>query len=147
MCRSSRKSKIITGESIEEGDYIIGLPSSGIHSNGYSLVRKIVFEKQNLKTDTFVEELGTTIGEELLKPTRIYTNPVYNLVEKYQIKGICHITGGGFYENIPRMLPEGLTAHIDTSLIDTPKIFELLQRWGEILILRKCIQLSIWELE
>ncbi len=126
------KSKIITGESIEEGDYIIGLPSSGIHSNGYSLVRKIVFEKQNLKTDTFVEELGTTIGEELLKPTRIYTNPVYNLVEKYQIKGICHITGGGFYENIPRMLPEGLTAHIDTSLIDTPKIFELLQRWGNI---------------
>lgn len=126
------KSKIITGEDIGEGDYIIGLPSSGIHSNGYSLVRKIVFEKQNMKADTFVEELGTTIGEELLKPTRIYTNPVYNLVENYKIKGICHITGGGFYENIPRILPEGLSAHIDTSIVDTPKIFHLLQEWGNI---------------
>lgn len=126
------KNRIITGEDIEEGDYIIGLPSSGIHSNGYSLVRKIVFEKENMKADTFLEELGTTIGEELLKPTRIYTNPVYDLVENYKVKGICHITGGGFYENIPRILPEGLSAHIDTSIVDTPKIFHLLQEWGNI---------------
>lgn len=126
------KSRIINGESIEEGDYIIGLPSNGIHSNGYSLVRKIVFEKEGMKADTFVEELGTSIGEELLKPTRIYTNPVYGLVEKFDIKGICHITGGGFYENIPRMLPEGLSVHIDTKVIDTPVIFSLLQRWGGI---------------
>ena len=126
------KSGIINGESIEEGDYIIGLPSNGIHSNGYSLVRKIVFEKEGMKADTFVEELGTSIGEELLKPTRIYTNPVYGLVEKFDIKGICHITGGGFYENIPRMLPEGLSVHIDTKVINTPVIFSLLQRWGGI---------------
>lgn len=126
------KSEVINGSTIEEGDYIIGLPSSGIHSNGYSLVRKIVFEKEKLDINTHIEELGTTIGEELLKPTRIYINPVYDLIERFNIKGISHITGGGFYENIPRMLPKGLTAHIDISLIDTPKIFNLLQRWGNI---------------
>ncbi len=126
------KSKIINGETIEEGDYLIGLPSSGVHSNGYSLVRKIVFEKENMAIDSFVEELGTTIGEELIKPTKIYANPVVQLVEKFHIKGLCHITGGGFYENIPRMLPEGLTAKINTSVIKTPVIFDLLQRWGNI---------------
>lgn len=126
------KSKIINGSTIEEGDYIIGLPSSGIHSNGYSLVRKIVFEKEGMDINTFVPELGTTIGEELLIPTRIYTNPVYDLVDNFDIKGLCHITGGGFFENIPRMLPEGLTAEINTEVIDTPKIFNLLQKWGNI---------------
>ena len=126
------KSKIINGSTIEEGDVILGLPSSGIHSNGYSLVRKIVFEKENMDVTTFVEELGSTIGEELLKPTKIYTNPVYDLVERFNIKGLCHITGGGFYENIPRMLPEDLAAHIDTKVIDTPIIFNLLQKWGNI---------------
>lgn len=126
------KSKIINGSTIGEGDVILGLPSSGIHSNGYSLVRKIVFEKENMDVTTFVEELGSTIGEELLKPTRIYTNPVYDLVERFNIKGLCHITGGGFYENIPRMLPEDLAAHIDTKVINTPIIFELLQKWGNI---------------
>lgn len=126
------KSKIINGSTIEEGDYIIGLPSSGIHSNGYSLVRKIVFEKEGMDADTFIPELGTSIGEELLKPTRIYTNPVYELVENFNIKGLSHITGGGFFENIPRMLPEGLSAKIDTQVIDTPVIFKLLQRWGNI---------------
>ena len=126
------KKNIINGSRIEEGDYIIGLPSSGIHSNGYSLVRKIVFEKEKMDVDTFVEELGCTIGEELLKPTRIYTNPVYDMVEKFDIKGISHITGGGFIENIPRMLPDGLTAFVDTSNINTPTIFNLLQKWGNI---------------
>lgn len=126
------KSKIINGSTIEEGDVILGLPSSGIHSNGYSLVRKIVFEKENMDVTTFVEELDSTIGEELLKPTKIYTNPVYDLVERFYIKGLCHITGGGFYENIPRMLPEDLAAHIDTKVIDTPIIFNLLQKWGNI---------------
>lgn len=126
------KKKIIDGSSIEEGDYLIGLPSSGVHSNGFSLVRKIVFEKEGMNVDDYVEELGMTIGEELLKPTRIYTNPVYSLVESFNIKGLCHITGGGFYENIPRMLPKGLTAHIDTKNIDTPVIFKLLQKWGNI---------------
>ena len=126
------KSKIITGSTIEEGDYLIGLPSSGIHSNGYSLVRKIVFEKMNMDIDFHVEELGTTIGQELLKPTRIYSQPVYQLIEKFNIKGLCHITGGGFYENIPRMLPKGLSVQINTKNIVTPTIFGLLQKWGNI---------------
>lgn len=126
------KSKIINGSTIKEGDIILGLPSSGIHSNGYSLVRKIIFDKEKLGVDTFVEELGTTIGEEILKPTRIYTNPVYDLVETFNIKGLSHITGGGFYENIPRMLPQGLSAHINTKAIETPVIFKLLQKWGNI---------------
>lgn len=126
------KNKIIDGSSIKEGDIIIGLPSSGIHSNGYSLVRKIIFEKEAMTVDTFVEELNSTIGEELLKPTRIYTNPVYDLIENYEIKGLSHITGGGFFENIPRMLKEGLTAEIDASVIDTPMIFNMIQKWGNI---------------
>lgn len=126
------KKNIIDGSSIKEGDYLVGLPSTGVHSNGFSLVRKIVFEKANLKVDDYVEELNSTIGEELLKATRIYTDPVYELVEKFNIKGLCHITGGGFYENIPRMLPEGLEVHIDTKDINTPTIFKLLQKWGNI---------------
>ena len=126
------KKKIITGKNIEEGDILLGLPSSGIHSNGYSLVRKIIFEKMQLTLDTNIPELGCSLGEELLKPTRIYIDPVYEMIEKFNIRGICHITGGGFYENIPRMLPNGLTAHINTSTIDTPKIFEFLQQWGNI---------------
>lgn len=128
------KKKIIDGSTIEEGDYIIGLPSSGVHSNGFSLVRKIVFDKMNMKIDDYIEELGCSIGEELLKPTRIYTNPVYELVEKFNVKGLSHITGGGFYENIPRMLPEGLTVEINTQKINTPTIFKLLQQWGNIAI-------------
>lgn len=128
------KKKIIDGSKIKVGDMIIGLPSSGVHSNGFSLVRKIIFDKENMNVNDYIEELGMTIGEELLKPTRIYTNPVYNMVEKFDIKGLCHITGGGFYENIPRMIPEGLTAHIDTTKINTPTIFKLLQQWGNIAI-------------
>ena len=128
------KRKIINGSEIQEGDLIIGLPSTGIHSNGYSLVRKIVFEKQNLNADSYIDELGSTIGEELLKPTRIYVDPVYDLIQRFNIKGLSHITGGGFYENIPRMLPKGLSANIDCSNIDTPKIFKLLQDWGNISI-------------
>ena len=126
------KNKIINGSKIEDGDVILGLPSSGVHSNGYSLVRKIVFEKENMKVDQYIEELDCTIGEELLKPTRIYTKIVLPLVEKFNIKGISHITGGGLYENIPRMIPEGLCASIDTSKIHRPEIFNLLAKWGNI---------------
>lgn len=126
------KENIITGKDIKQGDKVIGLPSTGIHSNGYSLVRKIVFEKQELDVNDYIEELGKTIGEELIIPTRIYTDPVLDIIEKVKINGICHVTGGGFYENIPRMLPEGLQANIDTKVIDTPKIFNLLQKWGNI---------------
>ena len=126
------KKNIIDGSDINEGDYLVGLPSSGVHSNGFSLVRKIVFEKANMKVDDYLDELGMTIGEELLKPTRIYTDPVYDLVKSFNIKGLCHITGGGFYENIPRMLPKGLEIHINTRDINTPTIFKLLQEWGNV---------------
>ena len=126
------KTKIITGKTIQEGDFIIGLPSSGVHSNGFSLVRKIVLEKLGLSLNDYYAELEKTLGEELLTPTRIYKDPVYNMIEKFEVKGLSHITGGGFYENIPRMLPEGLRARIDIGAIDTPAIFKLLQKWGEI---------------
>lgn len=126
------REKIINGSTIEEGDLIVGLPSSGVHSNGYSLVRKIFFESAKLDIDKYIPELKTTLGEELLKPTRIYTNPLYELIEKFNIKGISHITGGGFYENIPRMLPEGLTAVVNTSEIEIPYIFKLIQEYGKI---------------
>jgi len=126
------KDRIITGENIKEGDMLIGLPSSGIHSNGYSLVRKIVFEREKMDVFTYIPELGKKLGEELLIPTRIYVPVVLDLIDKFNIKGISHITGGGFYENIPRMLPKGLSAHIDTSTIKVPEIFNLLQKWANI---------------
>ncbi|MDU6791631.1 MAG: phosphoribosylformylglycinamidine cyclo-ligase, partial [Anaerococcus sp.] len=107
------KEKIITGEKIKKGDHIFGLKSSGIHSNGYSLVRKIVLEKEKLSLDEKVEGLDTSLGEELLKPTKIYVKEILNLLEKIEINGLSHITGGGFYENIPRMIPDGLCAKID----------------------------------
>lgn len=126
------KERIIDGSNIAKGDIIIGLPSSGVHSNGYSLVRKVIFERNNMAIDEFIPELGTTIGEELLKPTRIYTKSIRPLVENFNVKGMAHITGGGFYENIPRIIPEGLTACIHTDRIDTPVIFKLMQKWGDI---------------
>lgn len=126
------KENIIDGTKVGDGDVIIGLPSSGIHSNGYSLVRKIVFEKEEMEIDKFIPELDSTIGEELLKPTRIYTKAVLPLIENFNIKGIVHITGGGFYENLPRIVPEGLTAVINTEEIKTQEIFNLLQKWGNI---------------
>ena len=126
------KKKIITGSNIEEGDIIIGLSSNGIHSNGYSLVRKVVFEKEKMEVDTYISDLGTTIGEELIKPTRIYADIILDLIDKFNIKGLSHITGGGFFENIPRILPKRLTAHIDKSNIEIPLIFNLIMNWGNI---------------
>ena len=126
------KEKIITGEKIKKGDHIFGLKSSGIHSNGYSLVRKIVLEKEKLSLDEKIEGLDTSLGEELLKPTKIYVKEILALLEKIEINGLSHITGGGFYENIPRMIPDGLCAKIDVSNIPLPKIFTLLEKWGEL---------------
>ena len=126
------KEKIITGEKIKKGDHIFGLKSSGIHSNGYSLVRKIVLEKEKLSLDEKIEGLDTSLGEELLKPTKIYVKEILALLEKIEINGLSHITGGGFYENIPRMIPDGLCAKIDVRNIPLPKIFSLLQKWGEL---------------
>ena len=126
------KEKIITGEKIKKGDHIFGLKSSGIHSNGYSLVRKIVLEKEKLSLDEKIEELDTSLGEELLKPTKIYVKEILDLLEKIEINGLSHITGGGFYENIPRMIPDGLCAKIDVRNITLPKIFSLLEKLGEL---------------
>ena len=126
------KEKIITGEKIKKGDHIFGLKSSGIHSNGYSLVRKIVLEKEKLSLEEKIEGLDTSLGEELLKPTRIYVKEILALLEKIEINGLSHITGGGFYENIPRMIPEGLCAKIDVRNVQIPKIFTLLEKWGEL---------------
>lgn len=126
------KEKIITGQKIKKGDHIFGLKASGIHSNGYSLVRKIVLEKEKLSLDEKIEGLDTSLGEELLKPTKIYVKEILALLEKIEINGLSHITGGGFYENIPRMIPDGLCAKIDVRNIPLPKIFSLLEKWGEL---------------
>lgn len=126
------KDKIITGKEIEEGDVLLGLPSSGVHSNGYSLVRKIVFDLKNMNLNEHVEDFQKTLGEELLEPTKIYVKEVYPLIEEYEIKGICHITGGGIYENLPRVLPEGLGAKVDMTVVNTPVVFKKLQEWGNV---------------
>jgi len=125
------KDKIIDGKSIKAGDRIIGLPSSGIHSNGYSLVRKLINPtEKNLKE--YVEKLGCTLGEELLKPTRIYVKTILDLIEKFQIKGLSHITGGGFIENIPRMIPEGLKVNIEKGSWPVLPVFDMLRELGNM---------------
>ncbi len=126
------KDKIITGKNIEEGDILLGLPSSGVHSNGYSLVRKIVFDLKNMDLNDHIEDFGRSLGEELLEPTKIYVEDVYPLIEKYEVKGICHITGGGIYENLPRVLPENMGAQVDMRGVKTPKVFDKLQEWGNV---------------
>ncbi|MBM7582122.1 phosphoribosylformylglycinamidine cyclo-ligase [Caldicoprobacter guelmensis] len=123
--------KIIDGSAVQEGDVLIGLASSGVHSNGYSLVRRLVlYDKYRL--DEKYDVLGCTVGEELLKPTRIYVKGVLNVLKRYRVKGIAHITGGGFIENIPRVLPEGLVAEVQLGSWPVLPIFELIKRWGDI---------------
>lgn len=126
------RKKIIDGSKIIDGDILIGIPSSGIHSNGYSLVRKVFFDHNNYDVNEYVEELGSTLGEALMVPTRIYPKLILDLISKFDIKGMSNITGGGFYENIPRMFPEGITADIETKNIQVLPIFKLLQREGNI---------------
>ncbi|MGI6204615.1 MAG: phosphoribosylformylglycinamidine cyclo-ligase [Anaerovoracaceae bacterium] len=126
------KDKMITGAGIKEGDVIIGLPSSGVHSNGYSLVRKICFEKMGWTVDTRVDELGETVGEALLRPTRIYADQCAAVVPSFDVRGICHITGGGFYENVPRVLPEGIAARFEKGAWDVPPVFGVLMSAGDI---------------
>ncbi|MFA5528073.1 MAG: phosphoribosylformylglycinamidine cyclo-ligase [Peptostreptococcales bacterium] len=126
------RDKIIDGSKIKEKDILIGIPSSGIHSNGYSLVRKLFFEKLGLKVDDFVEDLNSTVGEALLMPTRIYTKLCNSILPIHDVLGIVHITGGGFYENIPRILPEGLGAQVECGSWDMPKIFNFMQEKGNI---------------
>ena len=128
------KKSLITSARVQIGDVLIGLPSSGLHSNGYSLVRKIVFERKNFAGDEFIPELNKTIGEELLTPTRLYPSTCLPLIKKFdkKIHGMVHITGGGFYDNIPRALPENFGVEIDSESWIVPEIFKLIQSWGNV---------------
>jgi phosphoribosylformylglycinamidine cyclo-ligase len=126
------KEKIIDGSKIAEGDLVIGLPSSGIHSNGYSLVRKIFFEKYNYSVDDFIESLNMTLGEALIEPTKIYVKPCLEVLKEIDVHGMVHVTGGGFYENIPRIMPEKLGVEINTRSFEIPEIFKWMQKLGNI---------------
>lgn len=125
------KKKIIDNKTIEIGDKVIGLKSSGVHSNGFSLVRK-VFDVNKENLNEYVESLGCTVGEALLKPTKIYVKPILKLIEQVKVKGISHITGGGFYENMPRMLRDGVSLKIDKNSYEVPPIFKLIAERGNI---------------
>ncbi len=130
------KKKIIDGKGIDLGDVVIGLSSSGLHSNGFSLVRKVIFEKAGLNVNSKINALDKTIGEELLKPTRIYVKSIRTLLRQYRlkkvIKGMAHITGGGLIENIPRVLPEGCSVKIKKGSWPIPKIFGVIRNKGNI---------------
>jgi phosphoribosylformylglycinamidine cyclo-ligase len=126
------RSKIIDGSKVKEGNVLIGIPSSGIHSNGYSLVRKLFFDKLNMDVSAHVEELGTTLGDALITPTRIYTKACNAVLSTVSVNGIVHLTGGGFFENIPRIIPEGLGVRIDIGSWDVLPIFQLIQNKGNI---------------
>ncbi|MGA8179076.1 MAG: phosphoribosylformylglycinamidine cyclo-ligase [Desulfobacterales bacterium] len=125
-------SKIIDGSGIHVGDQLIGISSSGLHSNGYSLVRKICFEILGLKVDHYVPEFGKTIGEELLTPTRIYSETIHRIIKDLPIFGLAHITGGGMTENIIRVIPEGCGVVLHQNSWDIPPVFEYLQKAGNI---------------
>ena len=126
------RNSIIDGSDVSVGDKIIGLASSGVHSNGYSLVRKVMFEELGLDVSDMVEELGCTVGEELLRPTRIYVDSLTNLLRRYPVNGLIHNTGGGFIDNIPRILPAGCDAHIIEGTWPVLPIFDFLQSKGNI---------------
>jgi phosphoribosylformylglycinamidine cyclo-ligase len=130
------RKRVIDGKAIAPGDVVIGLASSGLHSNGYSLVRKIVFDIADLSVDDFVDELGRTVGHALLEPTRIYTRAVRQVLNHYRVKsvvhGIAHITGGGIHDNLERILPERCRAVIERDSWNVPPLFGWLQRLGEV---------------
>ncbi|HOJ13875.1 MAG TPA: phosphoribosylformylglycinamidine cyclo-ligase [Deltaproteobacteria bacterium] len=124
--------KIIDGSRIAAKDVIIGIHSSGLHSNGFSLVRKVLFERAKLRVDDYLEDIGRTLAEELLTPTRIYVKSVLNVIRSFEIKGIVHITGGGFVDNIPRVLPSRSCARIRKGSWEVPPIFRFIQEVGKI---------------
>ncbi len=127
------RSEIIDGSTASEGDVLIGVASNGLHSNGFSLVRKVFFEDAGMAVDTHVEDFGHTLGEELLRPTSIYVKPVLELLKKgIKIKAMAHITGGGILDNLPRVLPPGLGALVDENTWPTQPVFELLARLGNV---------------
>ncbi len=122
------KKKVINGKSIVPGDVLIGLKSTGVHSNGYSLVRKLFGDSDKAALEAYDEELGASAAEVLLKPTRIYVKSILSLIERVEVKGIAHITGGGFIENIPRILPEGVAAEVDIHSYEVPSVFKIMQK-------------------
>ena len=127
------KSKLLDGQKIEVGHTLIGLPSSGCHSNGFSLVRKVLLKDAKLDVKEFYPEFGKTLGEELLTPTKIYVKALKHLFKvEIDIKGMSHITGGGFYENVPRMLKDGMGVEIDVNSFPRPKVFDLIMKTGDI---------------
>lgn len=131
------KHRIITGKAIQPGDKVLGLASTGLHSNGYSLVRKVVFDHAKLKVTDRVPELGRTVGEELLEPTRIYVRPVLKILNHYPtkrrvVRGLAHITGGGLVDNLPRVLPPGRRAFLKRKSWPVPPVFGWLQKLGNI---------------
>ncbi|HSW63227.1 MAG TPA: phosphoribosylformylglycinamidine cyclo-ligase [Dissulfurispiraceae bacterium] len=126
------RKNVVDGKSIRPGDAVIGVLSSGLHSNGYSLIRKILFDLKNMTVDTFVPELNQTLGEALLTPTRIYVKGVAAVGRKVKIKGMAHITGGGIPGNLPRILPSGLRASIFRNSWEVPALFSLVQKLGSV---------------
>jgi phosphoribosylformylglycinamidine cyclo-ligase len=128
------RSKIVNGRTIEPGDALIGLPSAGLHTNGYSLARRVFFDVAGLKPGGFVTELGATAGEALLAPHRSYLRAIRPLLDAGLVKGMAHITGGGMTENLPRVLPEGCAARIDRAAWTVPPIFRFLQHHGNIAV-------------
>ncbi|SFE88930.1 phosphoribosylformylglycinamidine cyclo-ligase [Alteribacillus iranensis] len=129
---AAEKRDIITGDHIQQGDTLIGISSSGIHSNGFSLVRKVLLEEAKLDLHETYDSFNQKLGEVLLEPTKIYVKAIKQLKDKVNVKGLAHITGGGFYENIPRMLPDGLGARIDSSSWELPAIFKFLKEKGNV---------------
>ncbi|HNT26583.1 MAG TPA: phosphoribosylformylglycinamidine cyclo-ligase [bacterium] len=125
------KDKIIDGSKVKAGDVLIGIPSSGVHSNGYSLVRRILFTQQKLKINTRIPELGATVADAFLKPTIIYAKLIKKLLKKVPVKGMVHITGGGFYDNIPRVVPEKLAVEIGGDFT-IPPLFQWLKKAGGV---------------
>ena len=126
------KKKVINGKNIQEGDVLIGLKSSGVHSNGYSLVRKLFGDSDKVALEAYDEELGASAAEVLLKPTKIYVKSILALIEKVEVKGIAHITGGGFIENLPRIFPEGIGCEIVKNSYEVPPVFKVMQKRAEI---------------
>ena len=126
------RERLLTGQNIGPGDVLIGVPSSGLHTNGYSLVRRIVFDQFRLSVDNHIPDLGMTIGEALLEPHRSYLSLLKPLINRNRVKGIAHITGGGITDNLPRVLPQGTAAVVDCSTWQVPAIFEWLHRSGDV---------------
>ena len=139
------KSKMINGSNIAAGDAVIGLASSGVHSNGFSLVRKLLLEDAGYSLQQELPELGGCLGDVLLAPTKIYVKPLLGLLKEIEVKGMAHITGGGFIENIPRMLPDGVNVDIEYGSWPILPIFKLMQEKAAYRT-RICLRHLIWEL-